>query len=120
MPVQRQMYPPSRYPNGEVVEGHDWVAADLIALVSGVSGGAVAKVLIAIQAIGDVYGLDASELTDASKVPTRPADPARFSATSTASDVVATEGRDVMQMYENDLHFLDRHNHPNRSKMRTP
>lgn len=99
----------NRKPNGiPLFPNRDLVAADLVALVAGVSGGAVAKVLIALEAVAEGLGVPVQSLVDAASVPTAPADVYRTDETTEAANDLADQ-RHLMERYEDALGFLYRH-----------
>lgn len=108
------MSPTTPYPklkrtdHGKVVEDTHVVAADIIALVAGVSGGSVAKTLIAIQAVSEATGIDVRDLISADAVPFFGPDERRAKETSKWAAYIASKP-DLMMRYEDDLDFLKRY-----------
>ncbi len=97
---------PPRSPNGRMLTDHDVVAADLIALVSGVNLASVNKVILAMNVISDGLDVDTDELLETTALPSDRADPIRYANTEAAARliVVAPEAL-VAEPY---LHFIDR------------
>lgn len=92
--------------NGSTVPGQSFVAADIIALVSGVNLSSVNKVLLALNVIADGLDIENAHLLNPSALPGERADAARYAATEeVAHRLVTTPEARVAEPY---LHFIDR------------
>lgn len=103
--MNKQTAPP-RSPNGRMLAEHDVVAADLIALVSGVNLASVNKVILAINVVADGLYVDPDELIEIDALPSERADNVRYANTeSIARSLVTSPEALVAEPY---LHFIDR------------
>ncbi len=97
---------PPRSANGQMLADHDVVAADLIALVSGVNLASVNKVILAMNVIADALDVDTDELLNTYNLPSERADPLRYANTENAAKLLVSSPEVLVA--EPLLHFIDR------------
>ncbi len=103
---QNNQTAPPRAANGRMLEEHDVVAADLIALVSGVNLASVNKVILAMNVVAKGLEVDTDELLLTNALPADRADSVRYANTENAARLLL-DTPDAMSA-ESYLHFIDR------------
>jgi hypothetical protein len=109
-----------RSTNGSALSPPDpVVAADLVALAAGVNFTSVVKVMLAINAVADHYGVTPELVMSPSFIPAQGANDERFDATEQAA--LGLEDNPLIWQYEKELHFISRRRHNReRAWARTP